>query len=51
MNFYNETPHGFELIGDPSSPTELDNVETNDDDFDPLGGESDSMLGCVGEDK
>jgi hypothetical protein len=48
MDFYTETPHGFVKLGDPDSPVAFDDVNTYEDDI--LGGESDSMLGCVGED-
>jgi len=50
MDWYTETPRGMKKLGDPSSPIEFDDISPEDDDYDILGGEMDSMLGCVGDD-
>jgi len=49
VEWYNETPRGYVLLGDPSSPNE-EPIEPDDPDYDILGGEADMMMGCVGDD-
>jgi hypothetical protein len=49
MDFYNETPRGYVKMGDPDSPTELDDFDSFEDSFDMGQGDVDSMMGCVGD--